>query len=207
MNKKEVLTNLTDLNLISQYFSDRWLAFVYGKSTGQCETCHGCCRSDYIIGLSKKEAQEIPHTLVDGHAAIIPDENGVCPFLVDNACSIYEKRPQSCRQFDCRDLAFAGLLVHEDDGNAGAKEMNESIERHIRNNGQAIFFPMRKKAVEILETIEDNAVKAAQGALLIGMHNLMPPEKFLQLVQIFTADDEQERATAQTVAVEHRARK
>lgn len=201
---KEGLTNITDGSLISKYFEDRWQALVFGKGTGQCDSCHGCCRADYIIGLSKAEAAEIPHTVVDGHAVILPDEHGVCPYLIDNACSIYEKRPMSCRHFDCRDMAFAGLLITDDDSLIGIEEMNVSILRHIRNNGKKILRPMRLQAVQILEQFENNAVKAAQGALIVGLLKLMPTEKSEQLMKTLDSDDEREREAAQNAGVKQR---
>lgn len=38
-------------------------------------------------------------------------ENGQCPMLVDNECSIYEYRPQTCRDYDCRIFAATGVPV------------------------------------------------------------------------------------------------
>jgi hypothetical protein len=38
------------------------------------------------------------------------DADGYCPMLVARNCSIYEHRPKTCRTFDCRVLAAAGLL-------------------------------------------------------------------------------------------------
>jgi hypothetical protein len=34
--------------------------------------------------------------------------------LVDNRCSIYEHRPRTCRTYDCRVFAAAGVAVDED---------------------------------------------------------------------------------------------
>lgn len=36
------------------------------------------------------------------------DEDGRCPMLSDDGCSIYEDRPRTCRSFDCRVHAAAG---------------------------------------------------------------------------------------------------
>ena len=35
--------------------------------------------------------------------------DGLCPMLVANKCSIYEHRPQTCRAYDCRIFAAAGI--------------------------------------------------------------------------------------------------
>jgi hypothetical protein len=53
-----------------------------------------------------------------GHVVLGYDERGHCPMLIDNQCSIYEHRPRTCRTYDCRVFAAAGLLPHEP-GKAG----------------------------------------------------------------------------------------
>jgi hypothetical protein len=37
-------------------------------------------------------------------------DDGSCPFLVERRCSIYTDRPQTCRDYDCRIYAAAGLV-------------------------------------------------------------------------------------------------
>ena len=39
------------------------------------------------------------------------NDKGQCPMLVDNECSIYEDRPQTCRDYDCRIFAATGVDV------------------------------------------------------------------------------------------------
>ncbi len=44
--------------------------------------------------------------------------DGTCPMLRDNECSIYESRPQTCRDYDCRVFAASGispdkLVIHQ----------------------------------------------------------------------------------------------
>jgi hypothetical protein len=46
------------------------------------------------------------------------DERGHCPMLVDGKCSIYAHRPRTCRTYDCRVFAAAGVDVGVD-GKAG----------------------------------------------------------------------------------------
>lgn len=36
---------------------------------------------------------------------------GLCPMLADGNCAIYPRRPSTCRTFDCRVLAAAGLQL------------------------------------------------------------------------------------------------
>ena len=39
------------------------------------------------------------------------NEQGHCHMLVDNKCSIYDDRPQTCRDYDCRVFAATGVAV------------------------------------------------------------------------------------------------
>jgi hypothetical protein len=42
------------------------------------------------------------------------DERGHCPMFVDGGCSIYEHRPRTCRTYDCRVFAGAGVAPDDD---------------------------------------------------------------------------------------------
>jgi uncharacterized protein len=84
-----------------------------------CAGCTACCRSSFFVHIGPDEAatlRRIPPALLvrapglpPGHKVLGYDERGHCPMLVDDRCSIYEDRPQTCRKFDCRVLAAAGL--------------------------------------------------------------------------------------------------
>ena len=47
----------------------------------------------------------------EGHLLMGYNEKGHCPMLVDNQCSIYDARPQTCRDYDCRVFAATGVAV------------------------------------------------------------------------------------------------
>lgn len=40
--------------------------------------------------------------------------DGVCRYLKDNLCSIYETRPLLCRVDECYDLFFSSLMTREE---------------------------------------------------------------------------------------------
>jgi uncharacterized protein len=42
------------------------------------------------------------------------DAQGRCPMLVNDACSIYEHRPRTCRTYDCRIFPATGLDADAD---------------------------------------------------------------------------------------------
>lgn len=89
-----------------------------------CGDCRGCCTSAYFIpvGPEEKEAlASIPKKLLfkapglpKGYQVLGYGDNGHCPMFRENQCSIYQARPLTCRQYDCRVFAATGLDVGED---------------------------------------------------------------------------------------------
>ena len=94
-----------------------------GGADVPCGTCKGCCRSSMFIPIKpdeKRTIQRIPHSLLfpvpgmpNGHVLLGYDDQGHCPMLVDSQCSIYEDRPQTCRDYDCRFFAGTGISVDQ----------------------------------------------------------------------------------------------
>ena len=94
-----------------------------GESHVPCGSCTACCRGAYFITLRPEEAAaraRIPAELLfpapgapAGHSLLGYDEAGRCPMLVENACSIYNHRPATCRRYDCRIFAATGLAEPE----------------------------------------------------------------------------------------------
>lgn len=91
-----------------------------------CDGCTACCRSSQFVHVEPDETEalsRIPSGLLFpaprlplGHVVIGYDEQGHCPMLVDDHCSIYEHRPRTCRTYDCRLLPAAGVALQADDG-------------------------------------------------------------------------------------------
>jgi Fe-S-cluster containining protein len=88
-----------------------------------CGSCRGCCRSSMFIHIGPEEVEtirRIPKGLLfpapgfpRGHVLMGYRDRGQCPMLSDGECSIYEYRPQTCRDYDCRVFAATGLSVDE----------------------------------------------------------------------------------------------
>jgi len=88
-----------------------------------CGDCTACCTSSYFIHIAPEELEtlaRIPDQLLfpapgqpKGNVLMGYDKNGHCPMLVDNRCSIYAHRPQTCRTYDCRIFPAAGIAVSE----------------------------------------------------------------------------------------------
>jgi Fe-S-cluster containining protein len=111
-------------------------ALSVGKGTDvDCRDCTGCCTSAYFIHVRPGETEalrRIPEEALaaapgmpKGHKLLAYDKNGVCPMLTGGKCSIYEHRPQTCRNYDCRVFAAAGITA----GGNEKSRINQRVER------------------------------------------------------------------------------
>lgn len=186
------------------YLEQRWASFVHGEGNVRCGDCRGCCRADYTIGLSPAEAEKLPHTVIDGHAVILPLANGYCPFLIDEACSVYADRPASCRQFDCRDMTMAAVRITDQPG--GVREINASADRFLAENGGLTPSSMADLARRVLADLPDTpVVVAAQNALVLNIIRFFPKDKSDQMVAALLSPAEGARAAAMKAADKERA--
>src|ERR1700761_6340925 len=90
-----------------------------------CGDCRGCCISGYSVQIRPHDAGAlalIPAELLARVQGFARDEltlaarsDGTCPMLRDNECSIYQSRPQTCRDYDCRVFAAAGIEAGSSD--------------------------------------------------------------------------------------------
>ena len=95
----------------------------------------------------------------EGHLTMGFNEQGHCPMLVDNKCSIYEARPQTCRDYDCRVFAATGVAVD-------VKRQPEIAKRVA----QWVFEHDSAKSLE-----EETRLKSA-AAFLCQNRDLFPPD-------------------------------
>jgi len=94
------------------------------ESDVPCNGCTACCRSSQFVHIGPDELEtlaRIPAELLfpapgwpRGHVVLGYDQRGHCPMLIDDRCSIYEHRPQTCRTYDCRIFAAAGIDADDD---------------------------------------------------------------------------------------------
>ncbi len=97
------------------------------RSAGEvpCGECTACCRASYFIHIQPDETRaldRIPDRLLfdapglpHGHVVMGYDDHGHCPMFVDGGCSIYDDRPQTCRDYDCRIFAATGVELTDDE--------------------------------------------------------------------------------------------
>jgi Fe-S-cluster containining protein len=89
-----------------------------------CGSCRGCCVSSYYVKVRAHETEAARHI---GDANLQPgppgdpgsqllgyQSNGHCLMLRDGNCSIYAHRPETCRSYDCRVFAAAGMNAGPD---------------------------------------------------------------------------------------------
>lgn len=91
------------------------LAFVRGQQgTVPCNGCTECC---YHVGVDVNPDTEPPERLQHLDLERRPDgwflrkrADGACVHLGPNGCTVYEHRPNACRNYDCRVFSLTGVL-------------------------------------------------------------------------------------------------
>lgn len=86
-----------------------------------CGECTACCRSSLFIHIAPEERDALAHIPADllfpaagappGHVLMGYDRSGRCPMLSSSGCSIYEQRPRTCRNLDCRTVAATAVAL------------------------------------------------------------------------------------------------
>ncbi len=73
-----------------------------------CNGCTLCCHGDAIrlLGVDDPaQYQTEPHDWMPGHLMLAHKPNGDCIYLGESGCTIHERKPQMCREMDCRLVA------------------------------------------------------------------------------------------------------
>jgi Fe-S-cluster containining protein len=112
-------------------FSEWLLGFQSSLRNGTdnqvaCGDCVGCCSSSYFIHMGPDETDALRHLPKDlaipapgmapGNLLIGYQPDGRCPLLgADHRCNIYSHRPKTCRAYDCRIFAAAGITAGGND--------------------------------------------------------------------------------------------
>ncbi len=131
-----------------------------GGADVPCGACRGCCRSSMFIYIKPEERQtirRIPRALLfpapglpKGHVLMGYDDKGQCPMLIDNQCSIYEDRPQTCRDYDCRIFSATGISVDQQTQPEIAQRVQEWV-FNFENEGSREDERVLKEATSFLE--------------------------------------------------------
>lgn len=117
----------------------RWLSEARATLQGAqgadvpCGECVGCCVSSYYIPIRRQDAGALARIPLEslvrtpgatgGSAIMGYRRDGTCHMLSSNKCSIYANRPQTCRDYDCRIFAAAGIEA----GGADKSVINQRV--------------------------------------------------------------------------------
>ena len=71
---------------------------------GKCSKCGNCCTA--LLPITKEELKALQRYVKKHHIQIVRHEGGIdltCPFRNDELgiCTVYEVRPQICKDFRC----------------------------------------------------------------------------------------------------------
>lgn len=78
-----------------------------------CNGCTACCKAELIIlhpesgdKIETYETMDVTHPLTHRPAkALARQANGWCIYLSETGCTIHDRAPAICREFDCRRFA------------------------------------------------------------------------------------------------------
>jgi Fe-S-cluster containining protein len=116
-----------------------------------CGTCTACCTSSYFIHIRAeetgaleridKEVRAPARGMNKGDWLMGFDEQGVCPQLKNvtseqtgGTCAIYSDRPRTCRSYDCRVFAAAGITAGDDKPRINARVEKWSFDYPTRRD-------------------------------------------------------------------------
>lgn len=160
-----------------------------GAADVPCGECRGCCRSSIFIHIKPEETETIrrvPRALLfpapglpKGHMLMGYSGKGECPMLVNNQCSIYEDRPQTCRDYDCRIFPATGIAVDRQAQPEIAKRVREWAFTYESENAReehrtlqlAAAFLANNRDLFPKGTVPDYPVQVA--ALAVEIHRLI----------------------------------
>lgn len=78
----------------------------YPDAIVPCGPCVACCQHVAIDLYPPQDdpTQFVTQTDSNGRVTLARQADGSCHYLQDKQCTIYERRPATCRSFDCRVL-------------------------------------------------------------------------------------------------------
>jgi Fe-S-cluster containining protein len=143
-----------------------------------CDGCTACCTARQFIHISPDESEtlaRIPKALLfpaprapRGHVLMGYDENGHCPMLVDDRCSIYEHRPRTCRTYDCRIFPATGLAPEDADIAARARRWEFTFSTDVGRAEHGSVLAASAYLVGHAEVFPDGTAPATSTALAVA---------------------------------------
>jgi Fe-S-cluster containining protein len=152
-----------------------------------CNGCTACCRASQFIHIEPDETEalaRVPAELVfpapqrpQGHVVLGYDENGHCPMLVDDVCSIYDVRPRTCRTYDCRIFPATGIDLEQEDGEHAKVEIARRARRwqfDLSTEEDRVLFDAVREATRFVREREGVANATQRAVLAIRRVDRLP---------------------------------
>ena len=89
-----------------------------------CGNCRACCTSSLFVLIKHDEKETLRNIsknvlfnapgMMKGNMLLGYDKDGFCPMYKKGNCSIYNYRPQTCQNFDCRIYTAAGITSEQE---------------------------------------------------------------------------------------------
>ena len=129
-----------------------------------CGDCVGCCSSSWPVAL-RAEDDNLREAIPAEFLLNVPNAppgvrylgyraDGTCPLLTHHRCTVYARRPQTCRDFDCRLFAAAGI----DSAGPGKPLIDQRIKawrfRYAHADDERTHHAMRATAAFLVAAIE-----------------------------------------------------
>ena len=129
-----------------------------------CGSCTVCCRSydEIYVGADDAIAPADTTRTDDGRTVLRRQADGACIYLVNERCTIYNRRPTACRSYDCRAVLVLG---------------------HVGSNEQAVTrAALEKFGIPRAKEPDDAAfLLAVKLMVLEAVRRAVPPHLALQL--------------------------
>jgi hypothetical protein len=78
---------------------------VLTRSEVPCGRCTACCRYELVPIVDGDDVTSYETEAIHGHRVLKRRADGRCVYLGKRGCTIHERAPKVCREFDCRGLA------------------------------------------------------------------------------------------------------
>ncbi len=139
-----------------------------GSGTVPCGDCVACCTSSKFIHIRPTDTDSlnvIPREIMfpapglpKGHYLLGYNENGCCPMFQEGKCSIYESRPETCKQYDCRVFAATGGLTNQE-----SPDINKQISTWEFGYSTKASEEAQKAVIAAMRFLTENAMKFPEG--------------------------------------------
>lgn len=147
MFTREMVNNMRRLDITQRDINNHYMK----EPDVPCNGCTACCRNFEMIRLDERDDID-PEDMVgaimqDGSRWVVlkHQENGDCIYLQDGKCSVYEKRPLVCRQYDCRFEHIVGLFAPE---TLDSKKDHENFDlRSIEGKNRLHTLPAKSRRI------------------------------------------------------------